>query len=518
MNSIFLYGAPGSGKSTLGLALSERLGMPFIDIDSRIEHVAGRRIAAYMAENGEPAFRELESETLREVCRQAQTLPAVVALGGGALLREQNLRLAQDNGEVIFLDADIKTLISRLGEDDPTRPLLAGDTRAKITELMQAREAHYSQFTFRVDNSGSRETSSAVEEIIRRRGVYTLRAMGRPYSVHIGQGVIEKLPVYLHQLNAGEKIVVVYDTNTHNFFSSKVKSLLEHSGIRVEEVIILAGEENKTLKTVTGMWDAFITAGMDRKSIVLAVGGGVVSDMTGFAASTYMRGCRWLALPTSLLAMVDAAIGGKTGFDLPQGKNLIGSFYPPELVLIDPDVLATLPKDEYISGLAEVVKHGIIADPQLFETCAKGLDAIVADQAEVVKRAAKVKINVIEEDPYEKGKRASLNLGHTIGHAIEIESEFTLKHGEAIAIGTVAEARLAERMGIAKEGLSEKIAGVFSTLGLPVKLPSKMNRLKVISFMGNDKKKSGKQVNFALPAAIGDVRTGIAISNLEETL
>ncbi len=192
--------------------------------------------------------------------------------------------------------------------------------------------------------------------------------------------------------------------------------------------------------------------------------------MAGFAAATYMRGIHWVGVPTTLLSMVDASLGGKTGFDLPQGKNLIGSFYPPKLVLADPQVLKTLPEAELISGLAEVVKHGIISDPELFDLCSRGLDWVKANLEEIVKRAMAVKIKIIEEDPYEKGFRAALNLGHTVGHAVELVSKFELRHGEAVSIGMVAEAKYAERKGLAKTGLAHVIADVLSDLGLPTSI------------------------------------------------
>ncbi len=222
---------------------------------------------------------------------------------------------------------------------------------------------------------------------------------------------------------------------------------------------------------ISHLWNAFLENGLDRKSTVIALGGGVIGDMAGFAASTYMRGMQWICVPTTLLSMVDASLGGKTGFDLPQGKNLIGSFYPPKLVLADPQVLVTLPERELISGMAEVVKHGIISDPELFDLCACGLDWVRSNLEQVVKRAMAVKIKVIEEDPYEKGFRAALNLGHTVGHAVELVSKFELRHGEAIAIGMVAEAKYAERIGIADTGLGNTIAGVLSGYGLPVTIP-----------------------------------------------
>jgi 3-dehydroquinate synthase len=260
-----------------------------------------------------------------------------------------------------------------------------------------------------------------------------------------------------------------------------------------------------------------LAAGLDRKSTVVALGGGAIGDLAGFAASTFMRGVNWVVVPTTLLAMVDASLGGKTGFDLPEGKNLIGSFYPPKLVVADPRLLDTLPEAELISGLAEVVKHGIISDPELFLLCTRGLDWVKKNREEVVKRAVAVKIKIIEEDPYERGFRAVLNLGHTVGHAVELVSGFRLRHGEAVSIGMVAEARLAERLTVAGKGLTEAIRAPLSQLGLPVRIPKNLSQQEIIRAMKVDKKKSNGVVRFALPVEIGKVEL-VEVRDLELAL
>jgi 3-dehydroquinate synthetase len=230
-----------------------------------------------------------------------------------------------------------------------------------------------------------------------------------------------------------------------------------------------------------------------------------------------MRGINWIAVPTTLLSMVDASLGGKTGFDLPEGKNLIGAFYPPKLVLADPSLLLTLPERELRSGMAEVVKHGIISDPELFNLCLRGLDWVKNNLEEVVKRAMAVKIKVIEDDPYEKGFRAALNLGHTVGHAVELVSKFNLRHGEAIAIGTVAEAQYSARVGLATVGLVDAITESFQSLGLPIQIPEEMPREEIIRAMRVDKKKNAKAIRFALPVEIGKVEL-VDVTDLESVL
>jgi 3-dehydroquinate synthetase len=239
--------------------------------------------------------------------------------------------------------------------------------------------------------------------------------------------------------------------------------------------------------------------------------------MAGFAASTYMRGINWIGVPTTLLSMVDASLGGKTGFDLPQGKNLIGAFHPPKLVLADATLLLTLPERELRSGMAEVVKHGIISDPELFELCLRGLDWVKANLEEVVKRAMAVKIKVIEEDPYENGFRAALNLGHTVGHAVELVSRFELRHGEAIAIGMAVEAAYSARVGLAPQGLVEVVQDSLKALNLPIAIPQEMPREEIIRAMRVDKKKNAKMIRFALPVEIGRVEL-VDVSDLEEVI
>jgi 3-dehydroquinate synthetase len=230
-----------------------------------------------------------------------------------------------------------------------------------------------------------------------------------------------------------------------------------------------------------------------------------------------MRGIDWVAVPTTLLSMVDASLGGKTGFDLPEGKNLIGSFHPPVRVLADPSLLLTLPERELISGMAEVVKHGIISDPELFELCTRGMNWVKENLEQIVKRAMAVKIKVIEDDPYEKGFRAALNLGHTIGHAVELVSKFELRHGEAISIGMVAEAKYAESIGLAHNGLTDIISNTLSNLGLPTHIPDTMPRAEILRAMRVDKKKNAKSIRFALPVYIGKVEL-VEVSDLESVL
>ncbi|MDP1778935.1 MAG: 3-dehydroquinate synthase, partial [Anaerolineales bacterium] len=328
-------------------------------------------------------------------------------------------------------------------------------------------------------------------------GRHHLSAMGE-YDVVVQN--VEQVGQLLDERGLQSPIIVT-DENVAKFHGEKVVASLRSSGFNPKILTIPAGEVYKNLDTVSQLWHGFLEAGLDRKSTVIALGGGVIGDMAGFAASTYMRGIAWVGVPTTLLSMVDASLGGKTGFDLLEGKNLIGSFYPPKLVLADPLLLRTLPEAELISGMAEVVKHGIISDPELFSLCARGLDWVKNNLEEIVKRAMAVKIKIIEEDPYEKGFRAALNLGHTVGHAVELVSQFNLRHGEAIAIGMVAEAKYSARVGLAGVGLVDAIIESLKGLGLPIHIPEEIQREEIIRVMRVDKKKNANAnaIRYALP-------------------
>jgi 3-dehydroquinate synthase len=510
---IFLYGPSGSGKSTVGSALAQALNVSLIDLDVEIENAIGQTISDFMVEQGENAFRDAETNSLKKAIGNSDR---VVALGGGALLQEENRTLAEANGKVIFLDADIDTLVTRLSGDEIKRPLLAGEIETKLSTLLEQRREHYRSFALRVDASQAPE--QVAWDIQRLLGRYHLRGMGAGYDVVVQEDGIDQLGEMLKLRDVDGPILVVSDANIAPLYAERVLDSLHSMGYAATQFVIPAGEAHKNVETVILLWRVCLEAGLDRKSTILALGGGVVGDLSGFVAATFMRGCGWVCVPTTLLAMVDASMGGKTGFDLPEGKNLVGAFHPPRMVLADPEVLSTLPERELRSGLAEVVKHGVIADPELFNLCSQGWDEVTARLPEIVRRGMAVKVKVIEEDPYEQGIRAALNLGHTIGHAVELVSGFSLLHGEAVSIGMVAEARLAERLTVAGPGLTDALKESLTALGLPVEVPADLEWDKLISTMKMDKKKKSSVVRFALPVKIGEVRVGVELENLEDAL
>jgi 3-dehydroquinate synthase len=509
MPHIYLYGPPGTGKSTIGKLLASNLDLTFVDLDRLIEMRANMPIPDIMATKGEVEFRDHESSALRALASWSES---VIALGGGALLREENRLVAEENGSVVLLTASLETLLERVNQEPKARPLLAGDAQKKLPALLEKRQEHYESFPLKVRVDGLTPAQGA-EQIQVLLGRFHLSAMAA-YDALVGS--VAQIGDLCNKREVKNPVIVT-DENVATFHAEAATTSLGAAGYEPKVIVLPAGEAHKNLETVNRLWREFLSAGLDRKSAVIALGGGVIGDMAGFAASTYMRGVDWIGLPTSLLAMVDASLGGKTGFDLPEGKNLIGSFHPPRLVLADPGLLSTLPEAEFISGMAEVVKHGVISDPELFDLCKRGLDWARGNVEQIVKRAMAVKIHVIEEDPYEKGFRAALNLGHTVGHAVESVSKFSLRHGEAIAIGMVAEAKYAQRVGLARAGLVEALTEVLSGLGLPVAIPEDLAREEIIRTMRVDKKKSSKAIRFALPAEIGHVELTY-VDDLESVL
>ena len=510
---IFLYGPSGSGKTTVGSILAEKLGLPFLDLDAHIESICGESIPTIMAGRGQEGFRELEAQAL---CASLNGHPQVVALGGGSLLRAENRALAEALGQVVFLEASPQVLAQRLSSDTHPRPLLVGDLATSLNALLKERQSHYDTFELRVNAEA--EPEAVAEEIQCRLGRHHLRAMGAPYDALVRENGLDGCGDLLGQCGCEGPVLLVSDEQVAPLYADRVMESFKQADFQTQMVVIPAGEEHKNVETLMQLWGACLDAGLERGSTLAALGGGVVSDLAGFAAATYMRGCNWAAFPTTLLAMVDASLGGKTGFDLPQGKNLVGAFYSPRLVLADPQVLATLPERELHAGLAEVLKHGVIGDPDLFALCARGWEAVMADLPQVVRRAQAVKVKLIEADPYEKDQRAALNFGHTIGHAVELVSGYRLRHGEAVAIGMVVETRLAEKLGVAGSGLADEISAALAGLGLPLEIPAGLPRADILHAVQADKKKSKGTVKFALPEKVGLVRIGVEIADLEQLM
>lgn len=507
---IFIYGPPGSGKSTLGKRLALELDLPFFDLDDLIAARAGRAIPAIFAEAGESAFRGLERNELLRLMTGPQS---VIALGGGALLDGDLRARVEASGRVLFLEASHETLLSRLQAGWSSRPLLDGGLDERLRALLSARRDHYLSFPHRIGTDDLPLDQVAWQAMI-CLGFFRVRGMGPAYDVRVEGGGLRAVGEHLRQRQLSGPLAVVADENVGPLYKSRLYEPLSSAGYAVHWVQIPPGEQYKTIATVATLWDHFLAAGIERGSTILALGGGVVGDLVGFAAATFLRGVSWVVLPTTLVSMVDSSLGGKTGADLPAGKNLVGAFHPPRLVLADPETLSTLPIEELRSGMAEVIKHGVIGDPDLFTFCEEfDLAVSKAHMQTVVRRAMAVKVDVIQKDPYEKGQRAALNLGHTVGHAVEVLSDYRLRHGEAVAIGLVVEARISERLGLASPGLSEQIAAVLRKHRLPVHIPAGMPAAGILSKMRVDKKRTGGSLRFALPVRIGEVHIGVRVDD-----
>jgi len=512
MSVYFLYGPPGTGKTTLGKALARRLQVPFLDLDADMERAAGLTVAELFQREGEASFRVREKAALVRAAQEPGE--RVVALGGGALLDDENRRLAETAGPVLLLEAPEEVIRWRVSHQGGKRPLLEADDEGgdRLNALLRRRAAHYAAFPRRLQ-TGSDDVARKVEAAQQALGAFQVRAMGAGYPVRVRRGGAAEIGTWCRTAGWSGRVALVTDVQVAALpiFRTAEQALVRED-FTVVPIVLPAGESGKTIAAVQQLWAGFLAGGLERGSAVLALGGGVVSDLAGFAAATYLRGVKWAVLPTTLLAMVDASLGGKTGADLPEGKNLVGAFHSPSLVLADPDALMTLPDPVFRSGLAEVVKHGILDDPGLFAWCEQGWTAVRdGDRDALVRQAMAVKIRTIEADPYETGVRASLNLGHTIGHAVEQAMGYALDHGAAVSIGLVAEARLAERMGLAEAGLAARIRAVLEGLGLPVELPGGLDRAAMRAALRRDKKKAAGAVRFALPVRIGDVRVGVAV-------
>lgn len=525
MRNLIITGFMGTGKTATGRDVARRLGRPFVDMDAEIEARAGKSIPRIFAEDGEPAFRAMEAAVCQDLCtrplgffetlRVSRDSPLVIATGGGALVNPRNRALMMESGTVICLDADSDEILRRVS-DNEDRPLLdVDDPHAEVERLLAARRDAYAAIPWHVDTSGL-----SVEDVVDRvlalteANTLTVHYPGGAYDIHLGEGMLDHVGGALRAVGfpEGSRVALVSNTVVAPLYGDQVRDALAEAGFRPFACVIPDGERHKTLATVNSLYQEFLAGGLDRGGTVVSLGGGVTGDIAGFAAATFMRGVRFAQVPTTLLSMVDASVGGKTGVDLPQGKNLVGAFKQPAVVVIDPAVLATLEEPEFRSGIAEVIKHGIIGAPNLFAELETGQPCSTQHviRSRQIARALRVKIGVVEEDPYEQGRRAVLNLGHTVGHALEKLSSYTLRHGEAVSIGMVAAARIAAQLGRAEPALPERVEAALSDWGLPVRCRA-FGTEAIWQAMAHDKKRRGGVLRWILPHAIGEVQIAEAV-------
>lgn len=506
--NVILTGFMGVGKSTIGARVAQQLGRSFIDMDTEIEMRTGLSIAKIFSQHGEIVFREYE----RALCVElANREGLVIATGGGSLIPSENREAMARNGILICLTSTQDEITRRIGAA-PSRPLLDRENLDEsVASMMDKRSKVYAAMPWHIETT-DRRREEIVEDVIRltHADYLPVRHASGDYPIHIGTGLLAHLGdvVRTSDLPMGTQLLVVSNDVVYPLYGKTTVETLTAAGYDVVTCLIPDGEKHKTLDTVRLVYDALVACNIDRQGAVIALGGGVTGDIAGYAASTYLRGISFVQIPTTLLAMVDASVGGKTGVDLPSGKNLVGTFWQPNLVLIDPEVLGTLGAEDIRSGMAETLKHAVIADPALFENLVRRtMDRTFWSSehaVDLITRALRVKRSIVEEDPLENGRRAVLNLGHTLGHALEVLSSYTLRHGQAIAIGLVAATRIAAKLNLAPQSLIVAIEHTLQQIGLDTACPP-YSIDDIESAMTRDKKRANGELRWVLPQRIGHV-------------
>lgn len=506
---LVLVGLPGTGKSRLGAALGRKFQATHIDTDDLVVARTGKTIAEIFTEDGEASFRERELQAVQDALQRAD----VVSIGGGGVETPQ-VRELLTGVTVVWIDADLEVLLKRVRRNRK-RPLLQDDPEKRLAELARRREPLYRAVADIKVTSSEDPVENVVNQVLQALpnplvpAVRSVEVHANPtYPVYIGKNAnraaLDQLPA-----DVTKALLVVAPP-----LLSKAEALsgqLASRGIATTVFPTPEGESSKTLATAEQLWDVAGQMHLGRKDVVITIGGGATTDLGGFIAATWLRGVRLLHLPTTLLAMVDAAVGGKTGINSPAGKNLIGSFYNPIAVGAQTELLKTLPEREYRAGLAEVIKCGFIADPKILDlveanpevkdvSWATGEGAAVL--FELIYRSVKVKAEVVAEDFREGGRREILNYGHTLAHAIEKLSDYRVRHGEAVAIGMVFAAELATLLGLADPAFVTRHRDVLRAVGLPVDRDEAM--AEYLPLMYSDKKTRGDQLRFVLVSEPGE--------------
>lgn len=509
---IVLIGFMGAGKTTVGRILAARLGLPFVDTDQLASDRAGMSISEIFSNRGEPAFRELERDVVRETLEGPD---AVVALGGGAL-GDPAIATALQGKSIVQLSVSWSEARRRL-RGDASRPLLqTGDPKA----LFDQRQGLYEMIAkHQVSTEGRspEEIANEIAVLVGGPGVTdeqpqrVVVPLGeRAYEVVIGREFLARLPELAPGSGDAEKAFLISHPALDRFAKEAVGAL-EASGIETVLLHVAEGERSKSLEVVQDLWRRLAEEKARRHDLVIGLGGGVICDLSGFVAATFNRGMCLIQVPTTLLAQVDAAIGGKCGINIPQGKNLIGAIYQPSVVLCDIDLLASVPQEELRSGMAEVVKYGLIADSELLEGIEERAQKVYDGDARalvgVVSRSASVKASFIASDERDEGRRAFLNYGHTFAHAIERIGGFeSVRHGEAVALGMMAAAYLSQGLGRLSEHGVEVHRRVLQGVGLPFTADLSLDAMEEA---WQHDKKFKKGARFVLLDEIGRPRSGV---------
>jgi 3-dehydroquinate synthase len=511
---VVLVGPMGVGKSTVGGLLAQRLGVGYRDTDEDIVAGQGRTIADIFVDEGEPAFRAIEKQAVREALAEHE---GVLALGGGAILDEDTRELLAGQ-RVVYLSMDVEEAVRRTGLN-VARPLLAVNPRKQWRELMEARRHLYEEVATAVvptDGRTPEEVTQAALDALEltaspggrppdprpedavANDVTRIQVGGTagtdPYEVLVGRQLLGELAGLI-----GEKAkrVAVIHPEALVETGDALRADLAGQGYEAVAVQVPNAEEAKTAEVAAYCWKALGQSGFTRTDVIVGVGGGATTDLAGFVAATWLRGVRWIAIPTTVLAMVDAAVGGKTGINTAEGKNLVGAFHPPAGVLCDLAALDSLPVNDYVSGLAEVIKAGFIADPVILELIEEDPQAARTPAgphtAELIERSIRVKAEVVSADLKESGLREILNYGHTLGHAIEKNERYKWRHGAAVSVGMHFAAELGRLAGRLDDATADRHRTVLQSVGLPYRhdqWPKLLQTMKV------DKKSRGDLLRF----------------------
>ena len=521
MTALILVGLSGSGKSTVGRLVAEKLGYAFADSDDSIISEYGTTIAELFQRIGEARFREIEAATLANLAARDRV---VIASGGGALTTREG-RAAAAQGYVTWLRVSPEEAARHLENNisSEARPLLAGDILGRLRQLERERRHQYSRADAVVDVDGitPAEVAERVVEAFARRTtdldpgrlhpvfpvVATVQTAngGSRCDVIVDNGMLARLGEICRENGLRGRAFLVTDTNVGPRFGAPVSLALREAGYTVETFTMPAGEQAKNLATVSTIYDWLLAQRIERGDFLVNVGGGVVTDVGGFVAATILRGVAFVHVPTTTLGMVDASIGGKTGVDHERGKNVIGAFVQPRVIVMDPETLASLPERELRAGWAEFIKHGFILDPKLIEHVESlELTRAALSDAHIVGWSAGIKARIVSGDEREEGERTLLNYGHTFGHAIEAVTGYsTYLHGEAVAIGMRGAGLISVAMGMLNQEEFERQQRLIRKVGLPESAPSVSIEAVLAATLG-DKKVSGGRIKWVLLQRLGE--------------
>lgn len=505
-----IIGMMGAGKTRVGRQVAHMMDVPFADADLEIEREVGMGIPAFFERYGESEFRKVEAEVIADMLLD---FPGIFALGGGAPMTDSVRRALAEyiahGGRVVYLDADPAEAMERANRGGG-RPMLDGDANARWKGLYAQRDPVFRRIAnVRVHTRGQTPQMAArkVMDMIRERTVAVTGSGIEPYDVRISEGAMNHLADVLS--SAAVRVALIH-TRPVQRHSDRARALLRQGGYEVSDIVIADAEAGKTVDVANDVWRRLGDEGFTRSDAIVGLGGGAATDLAGFIAATWMRGIRYVNCPTSLLAMVDASTGGKTGINTEAGKNLVGSFYAPAGVLADLRTLSTLPGDIFIEGLGEVAKSAFIEDTAMLgvlESHAgqlRGFDGATflgSDLqdvvAELIERTVTVKMHHVSADLKERGRREFLNYGHTLGHAIEKLEHFRWRHGNAVAVGMVFAAELSHILGYIDADLVAYHRSLLTSLGLPTSWQGGSFD-EVLALMHKDKKARGKSLRFVL--------------------